>query len=790
MVRLLNLKRRDPKNNLPRKRRLGEWYTHRIKEVEDHGQASKTVIEMIIGGKSIDFEVENGLPKNWIKTTEDIKEISEALDTEGLLIRIRNETRNTMIRELIDLDLKENIKRIRDFQNETINLEVDKVNSKEKVEIRGNLNTRLISNFTGKTLPEEIQRYLSNGRKFVPYFKGKKKRVEEMMVVETTRILNGIMASQTRTLFNPNTLARDVRTNLSNPNLKEEDLSILEDILDGIEEAKMEIQTQRFNGDDDEREWEATIKDLITNDRLLFLESDKGLGFSLLSMEQVITLYRSINKTQSLVLTDLDDKKYLEWVAELKKEYCPGIPKEIRKLLTEGQIDNFQKTEGEIAILRLLIKSGKVDFPSPETFKSLTARTIKTGVNDPVNGVSDIIRVVTQHLMKRMKTYIEEEFGTTFTVVGCDDAYKRIAEIQPQLGLSEGLNMQGDVTEMYPNCVFPVVRRAFNRIGEILKLNTDVMAFIIGGIYILMRANVVREPEGVFQMGLEDIVRMGLSIGDPCAAEVSDSTMMIYEIDMALALRRERLLQNLGLYLRFRDDIDTKIYGTMEQKLRIIWIIVTNFPHCFHLKISVSFFISFFLDIKRITKVGGMEKIALLRKKNNCYDVTRASSNTFENAKLSAMTCYAYRIFRRTNWQKDRKHQFETNVLIMKERGHNEKAFREIVKKVKGKELKRRRKKDTTQEEETTEDVQKRFIPAATWDHTTNNHSRICGILKRAGALERYKRPGYRTNKKVLQLVFTKKSFINYLEEFVGRPVTKFKKFGETNRAKDKKKKI
>ena len=754
---MLNLLRGNTSNIKRVKAKNG--YESILKNTETHSKVSENFIKDILRGQSIDFEVDNGLPKNWRLVVQKMHSTNDVLNTEGYLLQQIESTKNSDMRELFKTNLNANQQRIASFQNKCIDKEMDLINESEFNEIGKDLDSRIIANFTGKELPKVIQQYLANGRKYVPFFGSTREEVAQKFMAEIAAILNTMLPRRDSNLFTPTQLVDNIRYNLTNPDIDPDVLSILRNIITRIEVTKENILNQQdFKGPDDEKQWILNILKLFVDEDRLLLESDKGLGFSLLTTHQVLSLYQTINETQSFILTDLTDETYLEWVAQLKKERCPTIPDAIVKLLDNSMIQNFYNTKGKIAMLRLLIKSGKINNPSPESFKNLTARTIKAGTDDPVNGVSDIIRVVTRHFMKNLKAYILDEYGVDFTVNGCEDAYNRIEKLEPVHSLTDTVNMQGDVTEMYPNCVFPVVMRAFKNIGIILKVSKEVMSFVTGGIYVLMRANVVRQPSGVYQMGKENPERMGLSIGDPAAAEISDITLMIYEIDMIKTLKREKLLTNLQLYLRFRDDIDTRIQGTVEEKCKIIWIILTHFPSCFNIKASISFFTSKFLDIKRIIRVGEKERLALLRKKNNSYDITRASSNTSSNAKSSAMNCYAYRMMRRTNWKMDSKHQLRTNTLILQRRGHTSEDFTKILNKVKNR-VKISKRENSTKTG-STKRVDKRFLPPVTWDEVTSNHKRIKFILKRSNVFTKYRQPGYKSGRKVLQLIFTKKTFM------------------------------
>ena len=159
----------------------------------------------------------------------------------------------------------------------------------------------------------------------------------------------------------------------------------------------------------------------------------------------------------------------------------------------------------------------------------------------------------------------------------------------------------------------------------------------------------------------------------------------------------------------------------------------------------------------------------LLRKQKNPYDITRSTSNVEPNAKKAAMMCYAYRWARKTNSQIDIIHQSKTNLIILKKRGYQEKEFIRIMRQVKNREKKR---KSNNLEKEKDN---RKFLPAIRWDEVSGNHVRIMKLLKRSKIISKYKTPALKPMKKILEMVYTKKSSTNQMEKYLGRPATSFK---------------
>ena len=755
----------DPKENLRKKDK--EWLGRIANRIETKITQSKEKIAEIIEGLTIEFNVKDGAITDWPELVKNFNKIADILDIEKTLKEELTKARPGLENTINQIEKIANIE-IRNYQNKIIKEAIDKENKKELKDIKEDMDNRTISNFTNTEVPKELFNLLKDGRKFTPKLKKSKKQAIDLFKEDMTGILNGVLSNYGKKLFHKNSLARDIVRNLVLIE-NEEEQSLLEEVLNELSDLEKAKTNDIIMYRDlvDIRLIKKVFKEHIELEDKILIESDKGLGFTLLSMDQIITLLQKINSEQGFIKIDMNNEQYLAWIAKMKREYCDIIPKEIKDIVSEEIIHKFNNIQGHMSIFRLLAKSGKIKEPNVENFDQLTARTIKAGTNDPINNISNLIGTVAKKMLTRMRDKMD---GNISTITGTDDAVEKIKNIRMQQNIMEAVNVQGDVTEMYPNCTFTTVQLAFIRLGEILNIRPKVIIFLIGAIRVIMTCNVVLQPMGVFQMGKEDPDKMGLSIGDVCAAEISDLTMIVSEVDMANTLKEEKLFMNLVYYSRFRDDMDIKIAGNTEEILKIIFIIMSCLPRCFEIKGNVTFFMSKFLDIKRIAKLGSEEKYMLLRKPKNPYDITRNTSNVGPNAKRSAMMCYAYRIIRKTNSQVDQLHQLKTNQLILKKRGYPEEELIKALKNARAKEKERKKKKTIIEETDN-----KRFLPPVTWDEVSRNHVRIGNLLRRSKILRKYRAPSSRPQKKILELVFTKKGSTNQLEKYLGRPPTSFK---------------
>ena len=769
-----------PNNSMGRRiKRATHAYNNMCSDYEIFLEENLFKLRRVMESDGVQFESKGGEIEDWDSKIADIRDLVGAVDFESRFTWLGDKFTSLECKKIVSDFLDNNLTLIRDRINHYIEDFIDESNEREIGEIESNLNGRLLANFSGALIPDSLNKILKNGRKFTPFFSPNPNLNKKVFFDDLCNVLSGLVRGFNGLSIKPETLVKDVTHALTHPDIDEVISKVLEMTLD--ESINNNFSTAentyipRNTRLENLREWVHIVKNEIYGSGLALLESDKNLGFSVLTIEQVLKLYTDINKVQGYSKVNISEIEYLELVHKLKKINCPVIPSQLKWMITKEMELNFINTEGSIAILRLLVKSGKIDTPSVKSFPKLTARTVKSGVTDPINGVSDILRVVSQHIILGLKRLLKEEYGVSFTVVGSSDAYSQMQNVKEQFNLTDAVNLNSDITEMYPNTVFSIVKQATLEAGRLLRIHKDIIDFMINAIFVVMKCNFVRQPTGVYHMDGPD---PALSIGDPAAAEISDYTLMISEISMIRALRVAKLSHHLLLYLRFRDDIDAKIGGTLSEILEIIRIIFAHFPPCYHLKSNISVVGSKFLDIKRVVNLGHKEWLLGLRKRNNSYDITRFHSNTWKAAKWSAMTTYAYRMLRATNSHKDFIHQFRIYKMVLKARGFPNDMFENRVRMIRKREAIRKRIGREASIEEKLNKLSigsKKFIKPVTYDEASKNHSRVANFLKSAGINKSYRNAGFRPSKKVLPIIFTKKKFINGVQEFLGLPLTDFK---------------
>ena len=188
---MLNLLRGD--TSIIKRAKARNGYERILKNTETHAKVSENTIKDVLRGQSIDFEVDNGLPKEWRLVVQKMHSTNEVLNTEGYLLQKLESTKNPVMRELFKNNLNPNQHRIAQFQNKCIDNEIDLINEAELNDIKKDLDSRNISNFTGKELPKIIQQYLSKGRKYVPYFGSTREKVALDFMAEISTILNNMI---------------------------------------------------------------------------------------------------------------------------------------------------------------------------------------------------------------------------------------------------------------------------------------------------------------------------------------------------------------------------------------------------------------------------------------------------------------------------------------------------------------------------------------------------------------------------------------------------------------------
>ena len=751
-------------------------------EFEKYMEQNMWRLDKVYDYDGVQFESEGGIIKDWETVRANIRDLTDIIDFEYVFnkklslftgenfIKIANEyhARNLSI---IRARLNAYIKKLNKTHND-----------KELQDINSNLTGRLLANFSGTPVPEALGKIICNGRKFSPFFHRNDKENREQFFEDLCNVLEGLVLDHGKMEIKPKTMIKDIVHALSSPSIDNITSKLLELTLDELENPRFAniLNTndlkQKFpqEGLQDRKKYKRTVNKEVYEAGLALVETDKNLGFTMLKIEQIMKLYNDINKVQGYTRVDITEEDYLKLVHRLKKENCPVIPQQVKWMINKKMLANFYETRGCIAILRLLAKSGKIDNPCEATFPKLTARTVKAGVNDPINGISDILRSIAQNFILGLKRLMLERYGRVFTVVGTNDAYEQMTRVKEQYNLTDAINLNADITEMYPNTVFSVVRLATIEVGRLLRVHKDIVDFVIGGIFVVMKCNYVRQPTGVFHMDRPD---PALSIGDPAAAEISDYTIMAYEINMIQALENAKLSQHLLMYLRFRDDIDAKIGGTQEEKDKVIHLIFSFFPKCYHLKANVSVISSKFLDIKRVVNLEKKEWLTVLRKKNNAYDITRFSSNTWKSAKEAAMNTYVYRMLRNTNSRIDYEHQLKVYKLVLKSRGIPDGYLEHKIKDLKKREKIRKTTGGLEKEELIKHKRDKKFLKPVTFNMANGNDKRIKQFLKQAGVLKFYRSPGNKPSDKVLPIIYTKSKFIKGVQGYLGMPVSNLNTF-------------
>ena len=743
-----------------------EEYTEYKTTSNKIAKATKDSIDLcinIINGKCVEFEATEDKIEGWDEVVTKVVNTMEDLDSENLYNKsIENISSNKVKQEFLK-NKSENVKAMEKIQCHFINEEISKNYIVEENEIKKDITKNTIINMTGRNhLKKNVNECLKLGAKFIPYLKMDKDEIKKQVMNGVTDILNTTYGENKAKYgnFKSNSLKPDILYFLGNPELRDEDQEFLSKILEGLDVTIEDCWS--CNRTEKGLKEEKYYKKLFDLKEEVIIESDKNVGYGLYTLDQVLQLYSKTNQEQGFSKIEITNEEYVKIISKHKIELLPEIPIWIKNKLTQKEIDNFKKNTGEIGFLRILPKMHKIKNPSFEKFSELTCRTIKATNSDPINGIAAIVCKVSKPIVKALIEFIKAEFGFQPSVGGGDEAFYLISNYDVEMVWNKTLNAQGDIVNLYPMLDYPYVKEAYRKALKIVEIEKASCQFIQSALFILMKNNYFRQPDGHYKTGNKDakIDRNGFAIGCLTAAEASNLTLLVHEIEILTKLRNENLLKVIAIYMRFMDDLKIVLKGEKADILKTLSIISKGYPPCLTMKIKVSFFINNFLDMKTyILPPSSRIKIMLLRKKNNVYDITRKYSNTTEQIKYSAMYAYAYRMHRRTNQVKDYKQQKKINLMIFHHRGFDNKEFIGKIKKTK---LRIKMMEKRKQLEKRVEN--KRYGGKITFDKVSNSHQHILDLVKKSNPPKDLYLPIIVPGKNLKRFIYTKRKFENKIK--------------------------
>ena len=747
------------------------------KNILEIAQNSGDLCKKIINGHSVNFEAAHGEIEGWKNVTKSVSETLDNLNTGLIYDKEVNKLESYRVKSHLMESRETNLKNLVKVQVKAINDEVTLQNKQEMETVLEDITKNSLVNMTEtKEIPEQLEELMKLGGSYVPYLKNNEKSLGRNIKEELAKVLDVSygMKGHKLQLFRGKHLASDIKSFIGNPDLSEEDYSYLIALLEGLENTIQECWTEYTPGKF--AKGGKFFKEAFELKGKIVLESDKNVGYGLYTIDQILSLYEKTNLEQGFSKTELTNEEYLRRIAKQKAVLLPVIPEKIHNMLSQEQKEALNSNEGEIGFLRILPKIHKVESPSFWNFQDLTCRTIKTSNSDPVNGVAAVLGEATKPLVKAIIQYLEVRVGFSPAVESGDEAFYQMAGNDFIFEWSETLNSQGDIRNLFPSLKYPFVKEAYKTAFRIARMDQESSQFTLNCLFVVMANNVFRQPTGIYSSGNseKDEEINGFAIGCKAASPASNLTLLVHEIKILSELERLNLLKNVKIYKRYMDDIKLILIGEKKEMLQALFIISTGYPDCLLVKMQVTYGVNQFLDMKSfIYPPRSRLQIMLLRKKNNSYGITRGDSNTSAKIKGTAMFSYAYRMERRTNTERDRKHQFEVNSLIFRQKGHSKGAFESRIKIVNNK----RRRRGSQNNKKVSDGCSKRYGGIITFDQETSSHQHIQKLIKRANLPPQLRPPMLGPGKKLKQYIFTKREF----EDKVKKHIESSRESGETS---------
>ena len=134
------------------------------------------------------------------------------------------------------------------------------------------------------------------------------------------------------------------------------------------------------------------------------------------------------------------------------------------------------------------------------------------------------------------------------------------------------VELSGDMTDMYSNANVNIVIEAYKFAFSLLDIPIEEQAFIVILIETVMEYNYFWEPTGIFTM------IGGFAMGCHSSAICTDILLLTKEIKMFEKLNNQQLLHTIIRYLRFRDDTNSKIKGSIEEIVKVSEILLLGYP--------------------------------------------------------------------------------------------------------------------------------------------------------------------------------------------------------------------
>ena len=720
----------------------------------------KSILEMnnIFMGVSTDILVQKGSIIDWDVKKEEIVDKLKRLDVMNFYIEEVNVISNPFLKTFLAKCSAFNIQKMEILLRNAIVSHLKKSNKQQITQIKEDIETKNVVDFTeGGILQDKIKLFLKKGGKHIA-------NLHRTLDQRKLTIKNGL-GSVISTIYgvdvsNKSSFNQQLVDIMRRPTLCEQDVDFLSKILVNTDE-QLNIM-EKPDGGTSKSGFRGMLAKELQESNLIVLESDKSLGFVILTVDQVLELYRRTNVVEGMhrfetTLADYNST-VLDEISEIQNNVTPWI---LDNISTKVLRDLQHVTPGDIGKLRLLPKIQKLQDPGPHNFHLLKARTLKCAVSDPVSPAAKMLAEITKLLAGGVDGYMKKVFGATTTVKGCKESFflqnKRVN--RKMVAGQYYLSAEADIETMYPSCKYSFVVIAYKDAMRICDIDGPTQQIVLNLIYVVMKNNVVEQADGFYRTFTLENGHMeigGWAIGCHAAAEGSNLVILIEELKLFIKLKANSRLDVVLQILRFRDDNKYKLLGTLPELLAVLQEILTGYPTCFSIIMKISYIRAVFLDIESITMPGQrVDLLTLYRKPGNSYGIIQKDSNNPEVHKKAAMYSALYRMRFRTNSRHNYKHQRLCNIQIFRLKGYEDDVFDSMLRRFQKTKLLTVKKK---------KHYLGKYSGKIVFDQTNDCNRIILDLLCASGFQKLGKSaPALVPGRKALQVVFTKKELYRKL---------------------------
>ena len=268
-----------------------------------------------------------------------------------------------------------------------------------------------------------------------------------------------------------------------------------------------------------------------------------------------------------------------------------------------------------------------------------------------------------------------------------------------------------------------------------------------------MSFNYFKEPTGIFTMV------GGFAMGCHSSAICTDILLLTREIKVFFKLRENSLLSTVKRYLRFRDDVNSKIVGTKEDINKTLDILLKTYPSEIDYNVEIFILKNSFLDFRFFTTPESKSLIlSVNRKKETKFDIVRGTSKTNPMYLNSATFNAAYTTIRNTNNNFNKNHEKKVYETILTKREHSKAGFHKALRLAEKRDL---------EPKSIDPEACKKYSGKHTYDSYTQMHKFIQKLVSISELPETLNTPIVVGYKKTIEYAFKKKEFYTKLVKTV-----------------------